>query len=183
MHLYLAVLITYSLFLVCIGFWLGRHVRASSDFFVAGRQLGSGLVFATVLAANIGAGSAVGASGLGYSRGLSAWWWNGSAGIGSLLLALWIGPRIWRRASRDNFYTVGDLLEQRYGRTVRGVVAVLLWLGTLFILAGQLIAIGWILGVVTGAPRWMGCVIGGVVIVLYFTAGGLHGSARVNLVQ
>jgi len=36
---------------------------------------------------------------------------------------------------------------------------------------------------VTGAPRWMGCVIGGAVIVLYFTTGGLHGSARVNLVQ
>jgi SSS family solute:Na+ symporter len=183
MHLYLALLLVYSAFLVFVGFWLGRHVRASSDFFVAGRQLGTGLIFATVLAANIGAGSAVGASGLGYREGLSAWWWNGSAGIGSLLLAVWIGPRIWRRATRDNFYTVGDLLEQRYGRAVRGVVAVLLWLGTLFILAGQLIAIGWILGVVADVPRWLGCVIGGAVMVLYFTAGGLHGSARVNLVQ
>lgn len=183
MNLYLSLLLGYSAFLVGVGFWLGRQVRGSSDFFVAGRQLGPGLIFATVLAANIGAGSAVGASGLGYRQGLSAWWWNGSAGIGSLLLALWIGPRIWRRAARHNFYTVGDLLEQRYGRPVRGIVAALLWLGTLFILAGQLIAIGWILNVVTGAPRWMGCVIGGVVIVLYFTAGGLHGSARVNLVQ
>lgn len=183
MSLYLSLLLAYSAFLVLAGFWLGRHVRASSDFFVAGRQLGSGLIFATVLAANIGAGSAVGASGLGYREGLSAWWWNGSAGIGSLLLALWIGPRIWRRAARDNFYTVGDLLEQRYGRTVRGVVAALLWLGTLFILAGQLIAIGWILASVAGVPGWLGCVIGGFVIVVYFTAGGLHGSARVNLIQ
>ncbi len=183
MHLYLLVLLLYSAFLVAIGFWLGRQVRGSSDFFVAGRQLGPGLIFATVLAANIGAGSAVGASGLGYRAGLSAWWWNGSAGIGSLLLAFWIGPRIWRRAARDGFYTVGDLLEQRYGRAVRGVVAALLWLGTLFILAGQLIAIGWILGVVAGVPRWVGSVIGGGVIVVYFTAGGLHGSARVNVVQ
>jgi len=183
MPLYLALLLAYSAFLVAAGFWLGRHVRASSDFFVAGRQLGSGLIFATVLAANIGAGSVVGASGIGYREGLSAWWWNGSAGIGSLLLAFWIGPRIWRLASRDNFYTVGDLLERRYGRTVRGVVAVLLWLGTLFILAGQLIAIGWILGVVADVPRWVGSVVGGVVIVVYFTAGGLHGSARVNLIQ
>jgi solute:Na+ symporter, SSS family len=183
MHLYLALLLAYSAFLVLAGFWLGRHVRASSDFFVAGRQLGSGLIFATVLAANIGAGSVVGASGIGYRAGLSAWWWNGSAGIGSLLLAVWIGPRIWRLAARDNFYTVGDLLEQRYGRAVRGVIAVLLWLGTLFILAGQLIAIGWILGVVADVPRWIGSVVGGLVVVVYFTAGGLHGSARVNLIQ
>ena len=183
MHLYLALLLAYSAFLVIAGFWLGRHVRGSSDFFVAGRRLGPGLIFATVLAANIGAGSAVGASGLGYRQGLSAWWWNGSAGIGSLLLAFWIGPRIWRLAARDNFYTVGDLLEQRYGGVVRGTIAALLWVGTLFILAGQLIAIGWILGVVADVPRWLGCVLGGVVIVLYFTAGGLHGSARINLVQ
>ncbi len=183
MHLYLSLLLAYSAFLVVAGFWLGRHVRGSSDFFVAGRQLGSGLIFATVLAANIGAGSVVGASGIAYRQGLSAWWWNGSAGIGSLLLAVWIGPRIWRLAARDNFYTVGDLLEQRYGRAVRGVVAALLWLGTLFILAGQLIAIGWILGVVADVPRWLGSVIGGLVIVVYFTAGGLHGSARVNLIQ
>jgi len=183
MHLYLSLLLAYSAFLVVAGFWLGRHVRASSDFFVAGRQLGSGLIFATVLAANIGAGSVVGASGIGYRAGLSAWWWNGSAGIGSLLLAVWIGPRIWRLAARDNFYTVGDLLEQRYGRAVRGVVAALLWLGTLFILAGQLIAIGWILGVVADVPRWVGSLVGGLVIVVYFTAGGLHGSARVNLIQ
>ncbi len=113
MQPYLPVLLLYSALLVLAGFWLGRHVRASSDFFVAGRRLGGGLIFATVLAANIGAGSVVGASGLGYREGVSAWWWNGSAGIGSLLLALWIGPRIWRRAARDNFYTVGDLLEQR----------------------------------------------------------------------
>src|SRR5512135_1645245 len=129
MDLYLSLLLGYSAFLVAVGFWLGRQVRGAGDFFVAGRQLGPGLIFATVLAANIGAGSAVGASGLGYQQGLSAWWWNGSAGIGSLLLAFWVGPRIWRRATRDNFYTVGDLLEQRYGATVRGVAAALLWLG------------------------------------------------------
>jgi SSS family solute:Na+ symporter len=183
MPLYLAILLGYSVFLVAAGLWLGRHVRETSDFFVARRQLGAGLIFSTVLAANIGAGSAVGASGLAYQQGLSAWWWNGSAGIGSLLLALWIGPRIWRRAARDNFYTVGDLLEQRYGRGVRGLVAALLWLGTLAILAGQLIAIGWILSVVADVPKWLGCTIGGAVVILYFTTGGLHGSARVNLIQ
>jgi SSS family solute:Na+ symporter len=183
MHLYLLLLLAYSATLVLAGFWLGREVRASTDFFVARRGLGAGLIFATVLAANIGAGSTVGASGLGYQRGLSAWWWNGSAGIGSLLLAFWIAPRIWRLAARHDFYTVGDLLERRYGGAVRGVIAVLLWLGSLSILAGQLIAVGWILNVVADVPRWIGSAVGGGVMIVYFTAGGLHGSARVNLIQ
>ena len=72
--------------------------------------------------------------------GISAWWWVGSAGIGSLLLALWIGPRIWRVATQNGLYTVGDYLELRYGSAVRATVATLLWFLTLIVLAAQLIA-------------------------------------------
>jgi len=47
---------------------------------------------------------------------------------------------------------------------------VLLWAGTLMILAGQLIAISQILEVVAGVPKWQGCIIGGVVVTTYFSA-------------
>lgn len=183
MSVHLVVLLAYSACLVLIGAWIGRGVRGAGDFFVATRRLGPGLIFSTVLAANIGAGSTVGATGLAYQQGLSAWWWNGSAGIGSLLLAFWIGPRIWRLATRHGFYTVGDFLEFKFGRPVRGIVAVLLWFGTLAILAGQLIGLAWILNVVVGLPKMVGCLLGGVLITIYFSIGGLMTSARVNLVQ
>src|SRR6266404_214904 len=98
MTLHLALLLGYSALLVGLGLWIGRRVSGTKEFFVAGRQLGPGLIFSTMLAANIGAGSTVGATGLGYRDGLAAWWWVGSAGIGSLVLALTVGPRIWRIA-------------------------------------------------------------------------------------
>jgi SSS family solute:Na+ symporter len=173
----------YSAGLIALGVYLGRHVKSTSGFFVANRGLSAGLIFSTVLAANIGAGSTVGAAGLGYKYGLSAWWWNGSAGIGSLILALWIGPRIWRQASKFGFLTVGDLLEHHFGPKVRGAIASILWFATLAILAGQIIGIGLILNVVAGLPKAAGCVVGGVLVTTYFTAGGLHGSAWVNMVQ
>ena len=176
-------LLLYSIALVALGAWIGRRVGSTGGFFVADRRLGPLLLFATVLAANIGAGSTVGAAGLGYRDGLAAWWWVGSAGIGTLLLALWVGPRIWRVAKSENLLTVGDYLDHRYGPSVRGIVAGLLWLGTLSILAGQLIAMAEILEVVAGAPRWAGALVGGVVMTVYFTAGGLVSSAWVNLVQ
>src|SRR5919109_1086385 len=94
------------------------------------------LLLATVLAANIGAGSTVGAAALGYQDGLSAWWWNGSAGIGSLVLATWIGPRLWRAAADHNYLTLGDFIEARYGGAVRAVTSSLLWVASPFILAG-----------------------------------------------
>src|SRR6267142_1251977 len=94
MTLQLALLLGYSALLVGLGLWIGRRVSGTRDFFVAGRRLGPGLIFSTMLAANIGAGSTVGATGLGYRDGLAAWWWVGSAAIGSLVLAFWVGPRI-----------------------------------------------------------------------------------------
>jgi SSS family solute:Na+ symporter len=177
------LLIGYSAALLALGLAVSRRVQSAAGFFVANRELGAVLVFATVLAANIGAGSTVGATGLGYRDGLSAWWWNGSAAIGSLLLAFWIGPRVWRQASAHGFLTTGDLLEHHFGRRVRGLVAAMLWLATLSILAGQLLGIAWILNVVAGLPKWAGCLIGGGLMTAYFAAGGLLSSAWVNLVQ
>jgi SSS family solute:Na+ symporter len=182
-NLHLALLIVYSVAIVGLGLWTARLIRGSSDFFVAGRRLGPGLIFTTMIAANIGAGSTVGAAGLGYRDGLSAWWWVGSAGLGSLVFALWVAPRLWRIATEHEFYTTGDYLEFRYGITVRAVATTLVGLGTLALLAGQLIAGAAILNVLTGMPRWAGALVGGALMTIYFTAGGLLGSAWVNTLQ
>ena len=183
MSLHLAFLIVYSVGVVALGLWTARLVRTSSDFFVAGRKLGPGLVFTTMIAANIGAGSTVGAASLAYRDGLSAWWWVGSAGLGSFVFAFAVAPRLWRVATANNFFTTGDYLEFRYGVAVRCVATALVGLGTLALLAGQLIAGAAILNVLTGAPRWVGALIGGAIMTIYFTAGGLLGSALVNTVQ
>ena len=67
------VLLGYAVTLVALGAVLSLRVHKSGYFYVAGRRLGPGLIFATLLAANIGAGSTVGATGLAYRDGLSAW--------------------------------------------------------------------------------------------------------------
>ena len=176
-------LLGYAALLVILGIAMSRRVRDAGQFYVAGRELGAGLVFSTLLAANIGAGSTVGATGLGYREGLSAWWWVGSAGIGSAILAWTVGPRIWRVARDQNLYTVGDFLQVRFDRKVRALAALLLWFGSLYILAGQFIAVAWILNVTLGFGKPLGCWIAAAVTTAYFSAGGLHSSARVNVLQ
>jgi solute:Na+ symporter, SSS family len=183
MSLHLALLIIYSCAVVGVGLWTGRFVRTSSAFFVAGRSLGPGLVLSSMLAANIGAGATVNVAGLAYREGLNAWWWSGSAGIASFALAFWVGPRIWQLAKQHGFYTTGDFLEFRYGAAVRAVITSFVCFGSLWILAAQLIAGAAIIGVLTGAPRWVGSIIGGGIMTIYFTAGGLLGTAWVNTLQ
>ena len=179
----LIFLLVYTVGLTAFGVWIGRRVRVPADFFVAGRSLTWPLVGGTVLAANIGAGTTIGAAGLAYRDGISALWWNGAVGLGTLVLALWVGPKLWALAAERGHFTVGDFLEERYGSTVRGLVAVLIAVGALAILAAQLIAGAAVLEVVAGLPRWQGIAIGGVAMTVYFTAGGLLSSAWVNALQ
>ncbi len=181
--LHLALLVLYSAAQIALGLYIGRRVRGAADFFVAGRRLNAPLLFGTLVAANIGAGSTVAAAGLGYRDGLSAWWWVGSAAMGSVVLGIWVGPAIRRLAAAHDLRTLGDFLEWRYDWRVRLAITVLLWIGTLAILAGQLIALSWVLNAVAGWPKWAGCVAGGLVMIVYFTAGGLISSVWVNLVQ
>ncbi len=183
MNTLLIILIAYSLMMIALGAVVSRGVKESNDFYVAGRGLGAMYLSVTLIAANIGAGSTVGAAGLGYRDGLAAWWWVGSAGIGSLILALTVGPKIWKVAKEKNLLTVGDYLEHRFDRRVRLTAAVFLWLGSMVILSGQLIAVAWILNVVAGVSKTVGCLLAAGVCTIYFTAGGLHSTVRVNLLQ
>lgn len=181
--LHLALLLLFAVAQVALGLFIARRVKGASDFFVAGRQLGPGLLFSTFLAANIGAGSTVGAAGYGYRDGLSAWWWVGSAGIGSLFLAWWVGPKIRAISAQHNLRTVGDFFEWRYDARIRATLTALLWVGALAILAGQLVALSKLVKAVLGWEGWIGCMIGGVVMTSYSAAGGLKSSAWVNMVQ
>jgi len=182
-RLHLTLLVVYSIGVVGLGLWTARFVRSSSAFFVAGRSLGPGLILSSMLAANIGAGATVGVASIAYRDGLSAWWWSGSAGLGSLVFAFWVAPRLWRIAKEHDFYTTGDYLEFRYSPSVRGAATALVGVGALVLLAGQLIAGAAILNVITGAPRWVGALIGGAIMTIYFAAGGLLGTAWVNTLQ
>ena len=86
MNYQLGALIVYSALFIGVGLFISRRVKNADDFLVAGRRLGPGLIATTFLAANIGAGSTVGATGLGYAFGLSAWWWVGCA-VAALIAA------------------------------------------------------------------------------------------------
>jgi SSS family solute:Na+ symporter len=180
---YLLIIATYSAAQIALGVYVSRRLRGSSDFFVAGRALGPGMLAATLLAANIGGGSTIGAAGRGFRDGIAAWWWVGSAGFGSIVLAWWIGPRIRRIAAEHDLKTVGDFLEWRYDARVRATIAVLLWAGAVAILAGQLLSMSVVFTAAAGFSKTAGCVIAAAVATAYFAAGGLKSSVAVNVLQ
>ena len=180
---YLVVIVGYALFLILLGYGIGKHVKGASDFFVGGRSFSWKLLFTTLIAANIGAGSTVGVTGLAYRHGVSSWWWIGCSGLGSLILAYVVGPAVWRVAKRYNLFTMGDYLDHRYSHAFRGVTSTMIAIGTLALFSGQLLGIAWILNVVAGMPKLYGIMMAAIVVTLYFSSGGLKSAAVVNIIE
>ena len=153
----------------------------SSEFFVAGRSLGAG---AGVLVDAGGqhrrrarcsapAGSPIGtasARGGGWDRRASARWCSPSPSRR--------GCGRWPRSTTST--PPATTSSSATAPTVRGVATALVGIGSLALLAGQLIAGATILNVLTGMPRWAGALTGGAIMTIYFTSGGLLGSAWVN---
>jgi len=98
-------------------------------------------------------------------------------------LAFIVGPAIWRLAKEHDFYTLGDYLDYRYNKNFRGLISLMMAIGTVAIFAGQLMGIAWILSAVAGISKTVGILIGAVVVVLYFGAGGLLAAAYVNIIE
>lgn len=183
MNGYELAILLYALVLIGVGFIITKQVKGSADFFVGGRKFGPALLFITLVAPNIGAGSTVGVAGLGYKLGISAAWWIIASAGGTFILAFVVGPAIWRLAKQHGFYTLGDYLDYRYNRNFRGLVSLLMAIGTIAIFAGQLMGIAWILTAVAGVSKPVGVMIGALVVILYFGAGGLLAAAYVNIIE
>ena len=73
--------------------------------------------------------------------------------------------------------------SSRYGPSVRAIVASLLWVGTLSIFAGQLIAGAAVLDVVAHVPRWAGTIISASVVTIVFVSGGALSTVWTNVIQ
>ena len=183
MNLYLVTIVVFAVLLVLIGYLIGKHVHGAADFFVGDRSFSWFLLFITLIAANIGAGSTVGVTGLAYRFGVSSWWWIGCSGLGSLILAYVVGPKVWKIAKDNDLFTMGDYLDYRYAPAFRAVTSTMMAIGTLALFSGQLIGIAWILNVVAGIDKFYGIIIGAVVVTIYFSAGGIRSAAIVNIIE
>lgn len=183
MNAYILAIVIYCVALIGISFIVSKFVKSGSDFIVAGRKLNSGLLFTTLIAANIGAGSTVGITGLAYESGISSVWWMLTSGLGSIVLAFFIGPKIWELSTKYNLLTAGDFLDKRYTKRFKGVFSMMMVIGTLALFSGQLMGVAWILNVIAGIPKTTGVIIGAIVVTVYFACGGLLSAAYVGLLK
>jgi SSS family solute:Na+ symporter len=175
----IAIVAIYLLGMIAFGFWGKRRATTQSDFLVAGRRLGPLLYSGTMAAIVLGGASTIGGVGLGYQYGISGMWLVMAIGVGILLLSLLFAGRI----QRLRVYTVSQMLELRYGPGSSVLSGVVMWGYTLMLSVTSTIAYSTIFGALFDIGRVPAIILGGGVVIIYSTLGGMWSITLTDFVQ
>ncbi len=179
MDLNIAIVVLYLVAMLAFGWWGKSRTKNSSDFLVAGRRLGPFLYTGTMAAVVLGGASTVGGVGLGYKFGISGMWLVVAIGFGVLLLSLLFAPTL----QKLKIYTVSQMLSLRYGQETTKVSGIVMLAYTIMISATSTGAYATIFVVLFGWDRWLAIAVGGVIVLIYSTIGGMWSITLADQVQ
>ncbi len=169
------IVIGYMLFIFLKGMSKVRKIGSTDDFLVAGRNVRWFLLFCTMGATAIGGGYSIGAIGKTYEWGILMLLVSTGGYLHFIFSGLVVAPQF-REAK---LYTVAGYFGHRFGEGPRFLVMVLSLLFSVFIVAAQMAAFGTVAAAIlpeladaSHMLRWA-ILIGGVMVVIYSTAGGL----------
>ncbi|WP_207268216.1 sodium:solute symporter, partial [Pseudomonas sp. FW305-28] len=179
MALDLIVVLIYAAGMIALGWYGMRRAKTRDDYLVAGRNLGPGFYLGTMAATVLGGASTIGTVRLGYVYGISGFWLCGAIGLGIVGLSLFLAKPLLKL----KIYTVTQVLERRYNPAARQASALIMLVYALMIGATSTIAIGTVMQVLFGLPFWVSILVGGGVVVLYSTIGGMWSLTLTDIVQ
>ena len=140
----IAIVLAYLAGIFILAQWVSRekagHHKDAKDYFLAGKALPWWAIGASLIAANISAEQIVGMSGSGYVIGLAIASYEWMAALTLLIVGKYFLPIF----LANKIYTMPQFLEQRFGPTIRTVMAIfwlalyifvnltsILWLGSI----------------------------------------------------
>lgn len=180
----LAVVIVYAIAIFALAQWVSRdkggQAKDSSDYFLASKALPWWAIGASLIAANISAEQIVGMAGSGYAIGLAIASYEWMAAFTLLIVGKFFLPIF----LQNRIYTMPQFLEQRYGPSIRTIMAIF-WLALyVFVNLTSIIWLGSIaVNEVAGIDQTIALVALGAFALLYQLRGGLKAVALTDIVQ
>jgi SSS family solute:Na+ symporter len=177
----LVVIAAYFLVLLGIGYWAARREKnVSSDYFLAGRDVGWLAVGASLFASNIGSEHRVGLAGTGAASGLAVGHFEWIACFMLLLLG-WLFVPFYLRSG---VYTMPEFLERRFNSAARWYFTWVSVIGyVLTKISVTLFAGGVVMRAVTGLDMWTSATVLIVITGLYTIFGGLRAVIYTEVLQ
>ncbi len=157
---------------VFISMWARRFTRNLGDYYVAGRSIGALNNGLAMVSLALSLTTFIGLTALilkGVYIAISLYASFTAAFIGLMLLA---APHLRRHKS----FTTMAFISERYGsRTLRFISVVIMLIVSVLYLGGNLKGVGIVFFYLLGVPEVVGIIVGGLVVTLYVTLGGMYG--------
>ena len=180
MNLVLLAIIGYVLIQFAIGIWVSRRMTSASEYILAGRSLGTGLVVFSVFATYFGAEAIVASGGSVYEKGLTGAVVDPlSYAAAIIIVGLFFARALWSRG----LTTFADLFRQRYSPGVERLVVIVLLPGSIIWAAAQIRAFGQVLDANSGMGLKTAIVLAAVLVAAYSVVGGLLADAVTDVIQ
>jgi SSS family solute:Na+ symporter len=169
------------LIVLVVGIAVARKIDGdSANYLVAGRRLGVPLVAVSLTAAAVDANATVGNTDLTSQFGF---WSGASLAIGLALCLLLTGLFLAKRMNGMKLFTLGDFFRLRYNRPTEVSASILMVISFTILLAGNLVACGFLLERFAGIPYAWGVVLAVLLVLAYTVAGGLFSDAYTAAIQ
>ncbi len=157
---------------VGIGIWARRLTRNIGDYFVAGRSIGALNNGLAMVSLGLSLTTFIGLTALImelYYVAVAVYCAFTAAFIGLLVLA---APYLRQHKS---FTTMAFISERYYSRNLRILSVVVMLVVSFIYLAGNIKGIGIVFEFLLDVPQFWGILVGGLIITLYVTFGGMYG--------
>lgn len=181
----LAVIFVYLAAMLGIGLWFIRRIKGTSDFYVAGRSLGTVVLMATVCATIIGGSALIGRGGYAYKGGVVSIAIALPYMIGMFAFTGFTG-RISDIGRRHGVTSIPELMGLRFGKAVKLISAFMIAYSMAATVGAQISATATVFNVIGGSfgiTYIWGAVIATAIFVIYTVVSGMYGVAYTDLVQ
>ncbi len=169
------------LVVLVVGIAVARKIDGdSANYLVAGRRLGIPLVAVSLTAAAVDSNATVGNTDLTAQFGF---WSGASLALGLALCLLITGLFLARPMNAMRLFTLADFFRLRYGRPTEVVASVIMILSFTILLAGNLVACGFLLQEFANVPYLWGVILSVALVLAYTVAGGLFSDAYTAVIQ
>lgn len=163
-----------------IGLAVSRKIKTESDYLLAGRRFGYGMLTMTLFATWFGAETCIGASSEVYNEGLAGARMDpfGYA-MCLILMGLFFAVPLWNR----QFTTLGDVFRERYSPGVEKLAVLLMAPTSMMWAAAQIRAFGTVISASSDLSLEITITISAMMVIIYTTSGGLLADAVTDFVQ
>lgn len=183
----IACMLAYLVFAFAVGIMAGRRRSffSVSEYAVADRGLGLFIMWFLMGGTIFSAFAFLGAPGWAFERGAAVFYIITYAGLGLLPWYI-LGPKVARLGAARGYFTIGDLLRDRYNSkalvVIVGIVSVLAFIQYLTI---QIKGMAFVFNILTDGhiPIWLGALLAYGIVVAYVATSGVRGAAWSDVLQ